>query len=269
MTHLMPPPDPDAILAAWLEEGPTQLPETTRRAIAVGLRSTRQSQRVMDVPRRPNIMNPFARLAVGAAAIVILAGGAFYLLSPGNQAVGGPPAASLSPSAEPSASPSGSPAALATAITEWQTVSSERFGYSVVIPAGWGESPPTNDLPPELFPGDPTQYANRWDAPQTRTPAIVIAVREPDPGESATDWLARTQAVFAADCDGTPPVRLTVDGETASRSSGTCLTVKRTVFVQFIHGGRIYSIDVNGAVQDQANLDSIMGTAVSSLRFSD
>ena len=27
--------DPDAILAAWLEEGPTGLPEPTRRAIAV------------------------------------------------------------------------------------------------------------------------------------------------------------------------------------------------------------------------------------------
>ena len=27
--------DPDAILAAWLEEGPTALPEPTRRAIAV------------------------------------------------------------------------------------------------------------------------------------------------------------------------------------------------------------------------------------------
>ena len=34
--------DPDAILAAWLEEGPTALPEPTRRAIAVTTRTTTQ-----------------------------------------------------------------------------------------------------------------------------------------------------------------------------------------------------------------------------------
>ena len=32
--------DPDAILAAWLEDGPVALPEPTRRAIAVTTRTT-------------------------------------------------------------------------------------------------------------------------------------------------------------------------------------------------------------------------------------
>jgi hypothetical protein len=215
-------------------------------------------------------MLPFARLAVTAAAIIIVAGGAFYLLSPGNQGVGGPPAASPSPSTDPSrppADPSASPAASASAITEWQTVTSERFEYSVDIPAEWGESPPTNVLPPDYFPGDPAQYANRWDAPQTRTPSIVIAVRDPEPDESVTDWLARLQAVFAADCYGTPPVDLTVDGEPATRSSGVCLTVNATVIVQLIHGGRAYTILVSGAREDEINLNAIMDIAVSSFRF--
>ena len=269
MTNPMAPRDPDAILAAWLEEGPTQLPETTRRAIAVGLRSTRQNRRVLDVPWRPSSMNQSARLAVAAAAIVLVAGGGLYLLSPGNQGVGGLPSASPSPSGGPSAGPSGSPAASASAITDWQTVTSERFGYSVDIPADWGETPATNVLPPDYFPGDPAQYANRWDAPQTHSPSIVIAVRDPEPGESVAEWLAGTQAVFAADCYGTPPAEMIVDGEQASRSSGICLTVNATAFVQFVHGGRAYTILVSGAVGDEANVDTIMDIAVSSFRFRD
>jgi hypothetical protein len=222
-------------------------------------------RRVWSVPRRSDFMNPFARLAVAAAAIVIVAGGAFYLLLPGNRGVGDPPAASPSPSAEPSGSPSASP----TAIIEWQTITSERFGYSVDIPADWGESAPTNVLPPDYFPGEPTQYANRWDAPQTHSPWIVIAVRDPEPDESANDWLAGTQAGFAADCYGTPPVEVIVDGEQATRSSGTCLTVNVTGFVQLIHGGAAYTIFVAGAAGDEANLDTIMDIAVSSFRFTD
>jgi hypothetical protein len=91
MTTPMSPRDPDAILAAWLEEGPAQLPETTRRAIAVDLRTTRQNRRVLDVPWRLNTMNPFARLAAVVAVIAALAfAGALYLVKPSQPAVGGP-----------------------------------------------------------------------------------------------------------------------------------------------------------------------------------
>ena len=44
--------DPDAILAAWLEEGPNRLPDATRRAIAVTTRTTHQSRRPMWLPWR-------------------------------------------------------------------------------------------------------------------------------------------------------------------------------------------------------------------------
>ena len=36
------PRDPDAILAAWLDEGPTRLPTPTRRAIIIALPTTSQ-----------------------------------------------------------------------------------------------------------------------------------------------------------------------------------------------------------------------------------
>lgn len=91
--------DPDAIIADWLEEGPTCLPAVTRRALAVNTRTSQQGRHPIWVPWRTPSMNPFARMAVAAIAVVILIGGAIYALSPSGQ-VGGPlashPAATLS-----------------------------------------------------------------------------------------------------------------------------------------------------------------------------
>ena len=46
-----PPRERSAIVAAWLEEGPNELPESTRRAIAVDVRTTHQSRRSVWAPR--------------------------------------------------------------------------------------------------------------------------------------------------------------------------------------------------------------------------
>ena len=83
--------DPDAILAEWLEEGPTVLPEPTRRAIAVVTRTTNQTRRPIWMPLRRPSMNPYARIAVVATVLVLLVGGALYALTPTNNGVGGPP----------------------------------------------------------------------------------------------------------------------------------------------------------------------------------
>jgi hypothetical protein len=100
--------DPDAILASWLEEGPTVLPEPTRRAIAVATRTTNQTRRPIWMPLRRPSMNPYARIAVAATVLVVLVGGAMYALSPSNSGVGGPPS---SPAlSTPATSPSPSPA---------------------------------------------------------------------------------------------------------------------------------------------------------------
>ena len=58
--------DPDAILAAWLDEGPIALPEPTRRAIAVTTRTTTQRRHPLWVPRGRPLMNTYARWAVAA-----------------------------------------------------------------------------------------------------------------------------------------------------------------------------------------------------------
>ncbi len=94
--------DPDAILAAWLDEGPTGLPEPTRRAIAVNTRTTTQRRRPVWMPPRRPLMNTYARWAVAAIAVVLAIGGAAYFLAPAGGQFGG------LPNATPSASSSSS-----------------------------------------------------------------------------------------------------------------------------------------------------------------
>jgi hypothetical protein len=102
--------DPDAILAAWLEEGPSALPEPTRRAIAVNARTTNQRRPPIWMPLRRPFMNPIARFAIAAVAIVVVVSGALYVFAPGQGSVGGAPAATSSASPRPTATPSASAA---------------------------------------------------------------------------------------------------------------------------------------------------------------
>jgi hypothetical protein len=125
------PRDPDAILAAWLEEGPTALPEPTRRAIAVATRTTDPSRRPFWMPHRRPMMNTYARLAVAAVAIVIAVGGAAYFLTPAGGKIGGPPTASPSfvpsPSARPSATSTATAAPTPTILAQQGSVFPGRY----------------------------------------------------------------------------------------------------------------------------------------------
>ncbi|MBF8289073.1 MAG: hypothetical protein HW391_41 [Chloroflexi bacterium] len=90
------PRDPDTVLAAWLEDGPLELPRETRQAIAVGIRT---------VPRRrPGVGWPFgdARLgqpnaglrrlsvALGSAAVVVVVAALALNFYANQQGIGGP-----------------------------------------------------------------------------------------------------------------------------------------------------------------------------------
>jgi len=107
------PRDPDTIVAAWLEEGPTALPEPTRRAIAVATRTTDPSRHPFWMPLRRPVMNTYARLAVAVVAIAIAVGGAAYFLAPAGGKIGGPPIATPSAIPSPSAGASATPRATA------------------------------------------------------------------------------------------------------------------------------------------------------------
>jgi len=106
------PRDPDVILAEWLEDGPVDLPSTTRRAISTAVRTTPQARAGFGPSAWRPTMSRFLPLA-GAAAAVAVAIGAFLVFMPRpSGTIGGPvpPTASTQPvvSATP-ASPSATP----------------------------------------------------------------------------------------------------------------------------------------------------------------
>jgi len=141
---MTPPRDPDAILAAWLEDGPLALPEATKRAIAVTTRTTHRSRLPNWWPWRNPNMNGMNRLLAAAAAIVVVVGG-LYVLRPGadRSGVGGqePPVPSASPT--PSPVPSSTPSPLDT--SGWVVYESDRYGFSISHPDDWTENSADHD----------------------------------------------------------------------------------------------------------------------------
>lgn len=98
--------DPNTVIAAWLDEGPTELPNPNRGAIVAAARTITQRRRGFGSPWRDQVMNGYTRAALTATAVVVAAVGAIYLLSPGQPSgsVGGP-GASPTPTPTPRPSP--------------------------------------------------------------------------------------------------------------------------------------------------------------------
>jgi hypothetical protein len=146
--------DLDSVLAAWLDEGPTELPDVTRRAILTALPTTPQARRGLLAPRRSRPMNTFAR---GAAVLVaaVVAIGALVLVARPRGGEGGPGPSSV-------ASPSSSAASSAPPLpTLDATFTSPSYGYQVKYPTGWTVTRGIGPWPPgtERFPGDPVSDA--------------------------------------------------------------------------------------------------------------
>ncbi len=100
------PREPDRLIQAFLDEGPTELPMRTYDDVRDHIDRTRQ--RVVIGPWREPSMNTIARAAAALAAVVVIAFGASQLL-PSSSGVGtGPPSPSPTPSVSAAASPSAS-----------------------------------------------------------------------------------------------------------------------------------------------------------------
>ena len=149
--------DPDSVLAAWLDEGPTDLPDATRRAILTALPTTPQARRGLIAPWRSSPMTTVAR---GAAVLIVavVAMGALAILAGLKGGVGGPGPSSVASPASPSVSSTPStPASAPPLPTLAATFVSPVYGYQMRYPAGWTVTPGAGPWPlgTNHTPGDP------------------------------------------------------------------------------------------------------------------
>jgi hypothetical protein len=95
----------ETTLGAWLDEGPMDLPDVTRRAILTSLPVTQQARRGLFAPGRFFPMPTFYRAVALVAILVVAAGGAALLIGRMGQSNVAAPVATPTASPTPAATP--------------------------------------------------------------------------------------------------------------------------------------------------------------------
>lgn len=241
------PPERTAIIAAWLEEGPNELPESTRRAIAVDVRTTHQSRRSIWSPWRFPTVDRLSLVTLAAVAVIVLAvaGVAVSRLAPDGSNVGGPPPASPTrlPSPTPSLTPaSGAPAGPTTLIipSMTETFVSPRYGYSVMYPADWSGAAASLAWSPPAWkvagsPGEPFDFIEGVGGPYGLRAASAAL---PDGLPNVNDWI--DEFLTFSNIPGCAPPRETQElisiGGAPGRLQESCGQVEATIVLD----GRVY-----------------------------
>jgi len=139
--------DPERLIRAYLDEGPTDLPARSYDAVRAHIDRTRQ--RVVIGPWREPRMSNFARIAIAAAAVIVIAVAGYSLL-PGNGGPGGPPG-SPTPGPTPVALTAG-PLAAGTYVTHPFLPPNESIGFGFAVPDGWEAGGPPGRGPVGIGP---------------------------------------------------------------------------------------------------------------------
>ncbi len=242
---MIPTREGSAIVAAWLEEGPTELPESTRRAIAVDIRTTHQSRRSAWAPRWFPRMDRLTLVTVAAVVAVVVGGLAVRpFASDGNNVGGGVPSepAATPPPVPASAAPSSSPSATPTTLPippMQQTFFSEWHGYTIAYPAGWSSSPATQAWsPPDWKAGgsetEPFDFLEGGgESPFVRAASAPLPTGVPN----ADDWIDEFLTFGDPKC--VPPRErqeaITIDGA-PGRLRDACGEIEATVVLD----GHVY-----------------------------
>jgi hypothetical protein len=262
------PRDLDAIIATWLDDGPIDLPDETRRAISVSLRTQPRARRMAILGGS----SMFALNRIAAAAAVVLAVGALSAFVLANR-VGGPgaaptPLASVAPSStpppspSPSIAPSPSPSSISTA--GWSTFSSSRYGYDIKIPASWTATAKQSTRQWSLAVDQKDWLTSAADSFGPDPHVTVFAVDFPA-GTSNDAWIA---SYYGPDAKGSPdpcqhlPVDLAtkqVDGHPVAFwdevAAGDCEGTSAFVFIG--NRGNVFFI---GRTGQQPLLEALMST---------
>jgi hypothetical protein len=134
--------DPDAVMTAWLDEGPRDLPDATRRAILTALPTTRQDRGPLSRGRSVLRSRPASGIvALGATALIVIFLGAVLLGRP-SSSVGSP-------------SPSGSAGATQLEPTvqprpSAQPMEIDASGFSVPFTMTWPSTVQLPTIKPDL-----------------------------------------------------------------------------------------------------------------------
>lgn len=240
--------DPDAVLAAWLDENAIPLPLETRRAIGVAIETTPQRRRSERLLRRFTLMPYPLRFAAMAIVVLVVASGAFIFLRPSTDSGAGNPGASPTPTASESTAPDTS---------TWTSYTSPDAGFSASHPADWG-----------AFPREVETFFSGGEA---WTSGIAVA-RYPAAGLDQEVWLAANcgirngtygntaDAITLVPCD--PPLAdwtaTQVDGRDALQSytpDGCCLDT--LVFAD----DQVYVITTTSSITaDRPLIDAFLST---------
>jgi hypothetical protein len=147
----------DPRIADWLEDDPNNAPDQALDIVLAAFPSIKQ-RHASRLPRRFT-MTTLSRLALGAAAIVVVVLAGAFLVRPPASGVGGDgptpspstAPASIAPSTPPSSSPSTVSGPLDT--STWATYTSTRYGFTIGRPADWSLIPSAHLW---AFPADTT-----------------------------------------------------------------------------------------------------------------
>jgi hypothetical protein len=247
--------DPDSFLRAFLEDGPSELPDRSYDAVRTEIDHTRQ--RVVFGPWRLPTMTNFARYGIAAAAIVVVAVVGFNLLPkqappavPGATPTTVPTAPpTIAPTASPTSAPTSTPIA-AIAITEGPLAPGTYYAdesrvnnvarLTFTVPAGWSAGAPlppqgSLNLHPPLLHKDQIAagrlWLETWIVDATYVDVCQWRGTDTPVGPTASDLVAALAAQTGRDASA--PSDVTLGGFPAKRIE----TVTPGADVAFCNGG--------------------------------
>jgi hypothetical protein len=244
------PRDPDAIIATWLDHGPIDLPDETRRAISVGLRTQSRVRRAAILGG--SSMYPLNRFVAAAAIVLAVVGlSAFVLSNRGGGGAGSTPGPSQSTAPRPSSSSSTlqSPTAATMSTIGWIPFTASRYGYQIAHPPTWTEEPAARQwvfatdrllTQADGMNGSADHFNGGPDGDQVGV--TVFAVDVPS-GTTDGQWItAYYQAEPDPNCRASLETltSVTVDGQPGRISIDICNASQAFVF----DGGRVYVVGI-------------------------
>lgn len=251
----------DPRIADWLEGDPNTAPKPTLEIVLAAFPSIKQ-RHGSRLPWRFSVMPTSFKLALGAAAVVVVVlGGAFALGPRSPNGLGGPgstpsPSPSITPSPSPSITSSPpSPEGQATVLVDWTTYTSSRFAYSIDHPTSWSLTPAVFDWPKIGLPEKGGQTMDIFG--QRPQPGIYVWVTSV-PITSSKDAAARLASFDsqnAAFCNETSNRHdITLDGVAMRQEDQVCAQTVQVVEVLGASKDRFFAINLVSGRSDGSPL---------------